>query len=1180
MKIEKIELSGFKSFAERISLQLHPGITGIVGPNGCGKSNLVDAIKWLLGEQSIKSLRGDKMDELIFNGSQTRKPKGMAEVSLHISGLSAPSEDNGSGGDNLTIITRRIYRSGDSEYAINNNLCRLKDIKDILLDTGLDVKNYFIFEQERISQLINAKPQDRRFLIEEIAGVIKYKVKKAEAIAKLEQSKINLQRVNDIIQEVKRQLNSLDRQVKKAEKFKRLSEERRLIELYLARYQFNQLKEIISELSEKLNSLREKEAAKRAEIDTLQNTIQQGRLLLIEKEKALEGLYNELEEKEKLIADNEKAMIQAEAEAEAHKKEKERLELEGEENLKKISELHKKIIELSGLRDSLKLAMEERQKKIEELFLTLKGFEEDIDSSEQGLEENRKALFRLSDEISMKSNEKTRLQANLESIEKRSSVFENELVEIQERIKNIDVEIENLEREIKFSSEELISLRSRRDEIITEIENAEVNLESLTEEIQQSKEELASLHSRLSSLKELILDEATARIFHRDDGFHIKGMLSDLFEVSQEYERAIEGILAERINAFILSDIGDLKRAIDIIREQGISRTSFFSEEIGLSHGPERDDLPSGFIKAIDIIKVLDKRFLAPLRSIFRNTLIVDSIDEAISIKKEGFRGTVATLDGDVIDESGIIYSGKGKEVLKRKREIKELESLIDDIKGRIEKKTAELERDKGRLSVLEKELESTEALIDTEEARITGLRHSLDTVLQEKERLYKRISFVHLERDEAMREKELLTNEIKKRDEEIKNFEEKKGILESEIELKKNALLQRRQEIETLRQQYTDLRMAHTRDVENYNSVSKEIESSERTIRMIEEEKGQLLTTVGELQKRREGLLKTIEELKVKTSEYAIQATEIKEKISIERQEIEQESQGFLEMEEKVKILRDELDGLIKNISELDVQKAEAVVRLEGIKDTINVNYGINIENIDEKELCLEGSISVEKVTVEELSERLNVIRKKIDELGPVNLGTIEEYEDLKERYNFLTSQQEDLTKSISELEEAIQKINTTTRKKLREAFDALNEKFSEVFTSLFGGGKASLVLTDENNILESGIEIVAQPPGKRLQNINLFSGGEKALTVLSLLVASFLIKPAPLCILDEADAPLDDANVDRFGRMLKELSKLIQFIVITHNKTTMSYCDYLYGVTMEEPGVSKIISLQLTSV
>ncbi len=1172
MKIEKIELSGFKSFAERITLQLHPGITGIVGPNGCGKSNLVDAIKWLLGEQSAKSLRGEKMDELIFNGSEKRKPKGMAEVSLYISGLSVPSEDNGSG-DNLTIITRRIYRSGDSEYAINNNLCRLKDIKDILLDTGLDVKNYFIFEQERITQLTNAKPQDRRFLIEEIAGVIKYKVKKAEAIAKLEQSKINLQRVNDIIHEVKRQLNSLDRQVKKAERFKRLSEERRSIELYLARCQFNQLKEIISELSEKLNSLREKEAARRAEIDTLQNTIQQGRLLLIEREKALEGLYKELEEKERLIADNEKAMIQTEVEAEAHKKEKERLELQGEENLKKIGELRDKIMELSGMRDSLKLAMEERQKKMEELFLTLKSLEEDIASSEQGLEESRKALFKLSDQISMKSNEKTRLQTNLESIEKRSSVFEKELMEIQERIKNIDIEIENLEKQIKFSSEELISLRNRRDEIIAEIDHVEIVLQSLTEEIQQSKEELASLHSRLSSLKELILDEATARIFHRAESFHIKAILSDLFEVSQKYERAIEAILAERINAFILSDIEDLKRAINIIKEQGISRTSFFSEEIGLSHEPEMGDLPRDLIKAIDIIKVLDERFGTLLRALFRNTLIVDSIDDAIKIKKEGFQGTVATLDGDVIDESGMIYSGKGKEVLKRKREIKELESLIDNIKGRIEKKTAELERDKGRLSALEKELESTEGLIDTEEARITGLRHSLDTVFQERERLHKRISFVHLEKDEALREKEFLNNEIKKRDEEIKSLEEKKGLLESEIELKKDALLKRRQEIEAIRQQYTDLRMAHTRDMENYNSILKEIEGSERMIRTIEEEKGQILTTVEKLQKRRAELLKTIEELKVKTSEYAIQATEIKEKISAERQEIEQETQRFLEMEEKVKILREELDGLLKNINELDVQRAEAVVRFEGIKDAINVNYGIDIENIDEREFSLEGSI-------EEFSERLNVIRKKIDELGPVNLGTIEEYEELKERYNFLTSQQEDLTRSISELEEAIQKINATTRRKLREAFDALNEKFSEVFTSLFGGGKASIVLTDENNILESGIEIVAQPPGKKLQNLNLLSGGEKALTALSLLVASFLIKPAPLCILDEADAPLDDANVDRFARMLKELSKLIQFIVITHNKTTMSYCDYLYGITMEEPGVSKIISLQLTSV
>ncbi|MCX7793310.1 MAG: chromosome segregation protein SMC [Thermodesulfovibrionales bacterium] len=1172
MKIEKIELSGFKSFAERISIQLHPGITGIVGPNGCGKSNLVDAVKWLLGEQSAKSLRGEKMDELIFNGSQTRKPKGMAEVSLHISGLLPSSEDNGSGGNNITVITRRIYRSGESEYAINNNSCRLKDIKDLLLDTGMDVKNYFIFEQERISQLINAKPQERRFLIEEIAGVIKYKVKKAEALQKLEQSKINLQRINDIINEVKRQLNSLDRQVKKAERYKKLSDERRLIELYLAKNHFNQLNSFLSSVLEKINIHKEREGALRAEINILDNSIQQGRLFLIEKEKALENLYLALEEKERLIAENEKTIIQMEAEAEAKRKEKERLEFEGEENLKKVEDLKKNVEELSLRRNALNLEIDSIKVKIEELSLKLKSLEEEIAFQDQSLEEKRRSLFRLSEELSRWSNDKTRIEANLESIEKRFFSFEKELGEIQELLSNLDGTIETIEKDIKFSSEEIFSLKNRKEELLDQMGTIENNIESLTEELQKAKEELASGLSRLSSLRELVLDEATEKFFMEAEGLRIEGVLSDLFEVPEKYERAVEGILSERINTFMLSGPEDLKRAVSLVKEKELSRTAFFSEGLFSPSEAEHTSLTLNSVKAIDIVKIIDSRYENLLKAILRDTIIVESIEEAIRIKKEGYSDRIATIDGEVVDQDGIIWSGKGKEVLKRKREIKELEHYIDSLKKLIDRKNSEIQTKKDILSGLEQEIQKIDELLTQEEGRLTGLKHSLDKAFQEKERLERRLSTLHIEREESLKEKVTLSEELKRMDEEIGDLEEKRIVLESDIESVKNKLLEKRQLMEAMRQEYTELRMNQTKKIENYNSLLKEIEDGEKRIRIIEEKKGILLTAIEGLDRDRENLLKNIEELKQRTAEHAKEILEMKERLFMERQEIQEERKRFLEAEEKIKTMREGLEVILKEISELDVQRAETVVRLDGIRDSININYGINIEELDEKELPVEG-------TVEELSERLEVIRKKIEELGPVNPGIIEEYEEIKERYNFLSTQQEDLTNSIRELEEAIQKINVTTRKKLREAFEALNEKFGEVFSSLFGGGKASIVLTDENNILESGIEVIAQPPGKRLQNINLLSGGEKALTALSLLIASFLIKPAPLCILDEADAPLDDANIERFAKMLKELSKMIQFIVITHNKTTMSYCDYLYGVTMEEPGVSKIISLQLTA-
>jgi len=1189
MKIEKIELSGFKSFAEKTTIYFHPGVTGIVGPNGCGKSNIVDAIKWLLGEQSAKALRGDRMDEVIFNGSETRKPRGMAEVSLYISGLPASSDENGSS-DNQTVISRRLYRSGESEYSINNNPCRLKDIKDLLLDTGLDIKNYFIFEQERITQLINAKPQDRRFLIEEIAGVVKYKVKKTEALQKLEQSKLNLQRIDDIIGEVKRQLNSLDRQVKKAERYKRLSEERKNIELYLSKIQFNELNSQISQLLDEINKLKTEEASLRSHISKKDNLLQERRFLLIEREKNLSDLYLSVEEKEKLIAENEKALIQATSKIEAFERDRERLEQERQERLQKIEELGLQIKSLNAERDFLEREVGEIKQKMEELMNGLKIDEADISDIELMLEEKRKALFKLSDELSIKMNEKTRIQTTLDSIHRRDSAIQKEIGDILLRIEQIEEEIGKIEEDIKSSSEEVISLKDRKEELLRMKEKTKQEMEILSSELLIEKERLASNLSRLNSLKELVLNETTLSVFKETEDLHIEGLLSEFLEVPEIYERAIEGLLSQRIDAFILSDLESLKRAIALIKEKGTARTPLINKAD--TGKPFESVEESRFNKAIDVVTVSDHSLRDLIRSILGNAIIVQDIDEAFRLRKEGFNQDIATIDGDIIDKDGIVWSGKGREVLKRRREIKELESTVEVLRDRLNKKTEELQKKKSNLLYCEQELHKVESLINVEETHLTGLRHNFESLLEEKERLNKRVSYASIEREELVRERDSLMGELKDVERIIAEIEEKRKFMETEIENIRDGLLKRRQEVERKRQDYSDLRMAYTKVSERYGSTFKEIETRQKEIEAIERKTREIIETINSFHKEREMLLQDINNLKLTISEQAKEVNELKEKIGAERQIIQEENKVLMEIEEGIKKLRGSLEVVIERLNELNLKNTEASVRLESIKEAIRINYGINIEELNESDILFSwrgnnedsvvGEVTVHggEVTVEELSERLESIRKKIEALGPVSLGTIEEYEELKERYNFLTSQREDLTKSIAELEEAIQKINTTTRRKLREAFDALNEKFGEVFQTLFGGGKASLILTDENNILESGIEIIAQPPGKRLQNINLLSGGEKALTVLSLLIASFLIKPAPLCVLDEVDAPLDESNVERFAKMIKELSNLIQFIVITHNKTTMSYCDYLYGITMEEKGVSKVISLQLTQV
>ncbi|MDP3112118.1 MAG: chromosome segregation protein SMC [Thermodesulfovibrionales bacterium] len=1164
MRIEKIELIGFKSFSERTAFNLHPGITCIVGPNGCGKSNIVDSFRWVLGEQSAKSLRGEKMEEVIFNGSAIKKPKGMAEVTLVMSGIGDPTQDNGDDSRNMTSVTRRLYRSGESEYMANKAVCRLKDIKDLFLDTGLEVKSYSILEQDRIAAILSSKPQDRRFLIEEVAGVMKYKVRRTEAQNKLEASRFNLQRINDIVSEVKRQINALDRQAKKAERYKKLSAEMRAIELKIAKKDYQDLKGSLEKILAEYHALKENEALKRAELTGLENTAEKDRIELLEKEKFLENIQQEFRDIEKAIAETERLIAVSNTDSDNLKEYLIKLHSQKDEFGTKRSELSQKQEELKSIEIKLSADIDGLKEELKTKNDLIEMLENELGEKENIVETKRREIFRISEELSNLRNETGRMQASLEALERKEAALIKESEDSRRALNEIDSSINDVEGSLRNKNNDILMLNEKKGLYISELSSAREKIENLRNQLSGTKEDIASNISRLESLRELILDAPTREILSEGPNLHIISSLSDILSVEPEYEKAVENALSEKINSFILKSPEDIELAISILKAKGIGRMAFMP--LTPKAVEDAADMPAGIIgRAADFVKV-DAGFADIAKNLLSNVLIVKDLRTALAIRESGTKALLVTLDGEISEPSGAVIGGEGRGVLKRKREIREIEEIIEQKKIFI----ARMQEDFNglQLGITEKEsgIRDIESVIVNTEKEMSLSKLTSENYREEKERIDRKLAYLSIELEEIAREKEAVKKLLLEKETVINAGESKKHITEKDMSDLLAMIPREKINYEEQRAHITDLRLSITSLKEKTESIQKENDAAGSAIEELLQKNNSVNDEIKSVEDRISQREKETGEHKEKIKGMVLNADGLREKISSKRETIEQDNQKLLSYEQGIKTLRHDVDSLSAKISELDIEKTEHRMRIENLTGNIRQNYGAEIDTLTAEPLLPEDE------------ERLNELKTKIQELGQVNLGTLEEYEELSTRYEFLSKQQEDLSKSIAELEEAITKINSTTKKRLREAFEELKVKFSEVFVKLFGGGKAELIMTDENNILETGIDIIAQPPGKKFQNITLLSGGEKALTALSLLFASFLIKPTPLCILDEADAPLDDSNTARFANMLRELSTTIQFIVITHNRVTMESSDYIYGITMEEPGISKVISMQLS--
>jgi chromosome segregation protein len=1163
MRIEKIELIGFKSFADKTVFMLHPGITCIVGPNGCGKSNIVDAFRWVLGEQSAKSLRGEKMEEVIFNGSTLKKPKGMAEVTLVINGLNGPQGDNGQGQDDLITASRRLFRSGESEYMINSNQCRLRDIKDIFLDTGLDFRSYSILEQGRIGEILNSRPLERRFILEEVAGVMKYKVRKAEALSKLESSRNNLTRVNDIVAEIKKQINILDRLAKKAERYKKLSSEMHSIELKIARREFQRLKEIYENVLSELNILREKEAVMKAEIAGIENKTQTRRVGLIENEKEYEVVQRHFLEMEREISDVERSVAICKNDISNIDEYISKILHQEEEADLKTVEMSRKCEDLRFNSTKLSEEIKTHQDALREKTMVLDSIEESVADKEMSLEDKRRGIFRITEELSGLRNDLSKQENSLESLEKRENLNTRDSDNTRKILAEIESSIANVEAEIHRKNNEVLLMKEKKSVLSQELDKNRARLENRTKLFSSAREEVASYMSRLESLEEIVFDRPTRELLSSNENIRLIASISEVFDVDAEYEKAIESALAEKADSFVLESFEDVRTAVFSLREKEIGKTVLIPATIpSLSFD---GNVPEGIIgSAIDFVKIKEG-YHKIAKNLLGNILIVKELETAYDLRGSDKKYTFVTLDGEILEPSGAVVFGGELGIFRRKREIRELKDMIEAKKSDIEKAQGEIQTIQNQIKETEEEIRNAERSMYDVEKAISLSKMTVENLMEDKERASRKLAYLSIEIDEIIKEKESLKEQINKTEGHIQVVESKRADIEQETVTIQEEIANKKSELDECRSEATDLKLSVASGNEKIDAMKNEMESSERAVKDLKQKKEELgterETVLAKKSQRAEEILKHEATLRTLVSKADI----VRSDISQRKEEIEKESEDLLSVEKELRDLRQRVSEVSSKIAGNDVVRVENKVRLDNLSENIRQNYGFVLENI-----------ALEEVTeVEE--QRLVELKNKIQEIGPVNLGTLEEYEELRQRYDFLSKQQEDLVKSIAELEEAITKINSTTRRRLREAFEALKAKFSEVFIKLFGGGRAELVLTEENNILETGIDIIAQPPGKKLQNIHLLSGGEKALAALALQFASFLIKPTPLCILDEADAPLDESNTERFTEMLTELSRDTQFIVVTHNKTTMNMAQHLYGITMEEAGISKVISMQL---
>ena len=1179
MYLKRIEMQGFKSFADKTVLEFKPGITTVIGPNGSGKSNISDAIRWVLGEQSMKSLRGAKSEDIIFAGTQARKSLGFAEVSIVID-----NNDNKLPIEYSEVtVTRKIYRSGETGYFINKVPCRLKDILELFMDTGIGKDGYSIIGQGKIDEILSNKSEDRRHIFEEAAGIVKYRTRKQESEKKLEQTKLNLLRINDILAEIEANIEPLKLQSDKAKQFLDLREELKSIEVGLFIYNINTYKEKLEQLVKDEDIITSQKEAEDSKMEALQASKEELRQVVDDITAQIENMQNiGFESSNKIEKINSEIGISNER-IQNNSANKQRLEaeiLEVKNRIEELKEEQKQKLEkktnLTSNKEKFEKELAEKETELAELSKKLSAKELEIEGKKQIVQDNIDKKYELAAEINTQD-------VNYENLEKRKKQLKNEIDSVISELDSTrygkneiskgfyDIEskrniaVEKLEKSVQAKEQNMQKLKQYEDEIskLTYTQRMKQARHQFLIETEKEKE------GYNKTVKSLLV--ACDKDSNLNKGIH--GIIANLISVDKKYETAIEMCLGQSLQNIVTSTEQDAKKMIEYLRTNSLGRASFLP--IASVQGKKLDKLTKmdGVIGiASDLVKC-KKEYEQIILSLLGRTVVVEDMDTAIALaKKDKYSFRIVTLKGDIISSSGSISGGsvqtKTVNILGRSREIEDLEKELKKLEKQIADKTAEKEEYASSIgdsieqtAKLEKELQEIEIVYATEKQKMVAVEENITRLENRLAKLKEEVTQTEKQKEENRLLKEQKEAEIQELTQQIEELN--KVIEEFALNNKDN-----QKYIDDLNFDITNLKISVTSFDESESSIEEMVERISQDIKNNEQS----------IENKNQNILAITEEntkLEQTITEYNNQIEQIKQEVTNSGTKVEELKQERIAKNEKLVNTENEiqsqfstLESLKEQIIKLDVKKTKLEQDLQQVVESLWNEYELTPNSTEEYQ---------KPNNVVTAQKQVNSLRNKIKDLGSINIDSIEEYKKTKERYDFMSEQRLDLENTASKLRKIIGDMTTTMQNQFKEKFELINKNFNEVFTELFNGGKAELILENEENILECGIDIRVQPPGKKLQNMMLLSGGEKAFTAIALLFAILKINPAPFCILDEIEAALDDVNVYRFAEYLKKFCKQTQFLVITHRKGTMEAGDSVYGVTMEENGISKLLSIKL---
>ena len=1183
MYLKKIYVNGFKSFAEKTEIEVEKGITAIVGPNGSGKSNISDAIKWVLGEQSAKSLRGGKMDDVIFAGTAKRLPLGYAEVRLIFNNElgTIPLEYK------EVSISRKLYRTGESEYYINKQQCRLKDIKELFMDTGIGREGYSFIGQGRVEDILSPNSDVRRQVFEEASGIVKYKVRKEESERKLEKTKNNLERAEDIIYELKERIEPLYEQSIRAQKFIEIRDN-------LKKYELNYLSHEYEKRSEQLKALKNQRDMSLEDKTRFQKRRDNYSEIIESQKEKINELQNKISETEELRDSKNKELENYNSLSQVHK-EKKLLYSSNIENIKnEIAGLDKRNLELNENINILireKASYEEIYKrdteKFESLNSDIKEYKKEIDEIVQLIEQQKNELFELHKDINKKNSSKNTIESLIINNGDRIKHLNQEVNSEEEERNNRTEIINNLRDELSITTELLTQKKAELKSTSEELISAEKNKETLNLQSSKLSEEYNGTKSKINILSnmEAYYDgyyKSIKTVMNNKDKEpvlnSILGTVADVIKTDKKYETAVEIALGSAIQNIIVKTDKEAEEIIEYLKKNKIGRVTFLP--INMLAERSLNNFEREVLKEKCVIDTADNliqtspKYEIVIKNLLGRIIIVDNLNNGFKIsKKLGNTVKIVTLQGDVINAGGSVTGGhisKNQALLGRKREIDELKVSLDKLSKELQEKNNSLNSLSLKIKEYSNLTEEIKGFINEKNNYYEMNNSKIKMLSEQNEKTTAVINKYNEEINFIQKEKQQYENELRALNDETEKLkllvEEKEKSIEETVLLNNsnklkydehnNTILKQRDQVSKITQ---DIKLIE----EKLNNINMEIERNKNSIKYKEES----LSTIDH----------EIETAKKKIVEYTESSEALKEEIKAlnesyirEKETLKTYQNEIYDYQNKINESNKQITDILDEEMKMNVKIERESSKIEDISAKLWEDYEINY--------AMALKFKDESISQTKLYSEVNSCKKAIKELGNINLDSIEEYKEVKERYDFLTKQQKDLTDAIEQLNEVIKELEIQMKEKFVEEFYNISAKFSEVFKKLFNGGSGEIYLENEEDALNSDIEITVQPPGKKLSKISLLSGGEKALTAIALLFSILKTKPTPFCVLDEIESSLDDLNISRFSQYLKEFSKETQFIVITHRKGTMEYADTLYGATMEEKGVTKLVSLKLS--